>query len=98
MSDLAARKEPLTPGSEWLLDNYHLVEEQIRNIRKHLPRGYYRILPKLDGGPLAGFPRVYQLAEEFIVHSDAAVNNDILAHFIGAYQTHSILTIGELWA
>jgi cyclic beta-1,2-glucan synthetase len=32
----------ITPAAEWLLDNYHLVEEQIREIRDDLPPGYYR--------------------------------------------------------
>ena len=32
----------ITPSAEWLLDNYHVVEEQIREIRDDLPRGYYR--------------------------------------------------------
>lgn len=27
----------ITPAAEWLLDNYHLVEEQIREIRADLP-------------------------------------------------------------
>src|SRR4029079_3304941 len=32
----------VTPAAEWLLDNYHLVEEQIREIRDDLPPAYYR--------------------------------------------------------
>ncbi|MFL6563785.1 MAG: hypothetical protein ACJ8G5_02550, partial [Burkholderiales bacterium] len=45
----------ITPAAEWLLDNYHLVEEQIREIRDDLPPGYYRQLPKLADGPFAGY-------------------------------------------
>ena len=37
----------ITPAAEWLIDNYHLVEKQIREIRADLPPGYYRQLPKL---------------------------------------------------
>ena len=98
MSTLAALKEPLTPGSEWLLDNFHLVEEQIRNIRKHLPKGFYRSLPKLSGEAVEGLPRVYNLAQGFVDHSDATVDNEMLAHFVSAYQKITPLTIGELWA
>src|SRR5690242_4863811 len=36
----------IVPAAEWLLDNYHLVEEQIREIKDDLPIGYYRQLPK----------------------------------------------------
>ena len=41
------------PAAEWLLDNYHIVEAQIREIRDDLPPGYYRQLPKLADGPFA---------------------------------------------
>src|SRR5688572_25333296 len=46
----------ITPAAEWLVDNYHLVEKQIREIRSDLPPGYYRQLPKLLEGPFAGYP------------------------------------------
>ena len=39
--------EGVVPAAEWLLDNYHVVEEQIREIRDDLPPGDYRQLPKL---------------------------------------------------
>ena len=44
----------ITPAAEWLLDNYHLVEQQIREIRDDLPPAYYRHLPKLATGPIRG--------------------------------------------
>ena len=53
---------PITPAAEWLVDNYHLVEDQIREIRLDLPPGYYRQLPKLAEGPLKDLPRVFGLA------------------------------------
>lgn len=37
----------IPPAAEWLIDNYHLVERQIREIRADLPPGYYRQLPDL---------------------------------------------------
>jgi cyclic beta-1,2-glucan synthetase len=52
----------ITPAAEWLIDNYHLVEKQIREIRTDLPPGYYRQLPKLLDGPFAGYPRVFGVA------------------------------------
>ncbi len=88
----------VVPASEWLLDNYHLVEEQIREIRDDLPPGYYRQLPKLAEGPFAGYPRVFGLAWAFVAHSDSHFDPDILRRFIAAYQRVQPLTIGELWA
>ena len=88
----------VVPAAEWLLDNYHVVEEQIREIRDDLPPGYYRQLPKLAEGPFAGYPRVFGLAWAFVAHTDSLVDPDILRRFIAAYQRIQPLTIGELWA
>ena len=88
----------VVPAAEWLLDNYHLVEEQIREIRDDLPPGYYRQLPKLAAGPFAGYPRVFGLAWAFVAHTDSHVDPDALRRFVAAYQRVEPLTIGELWA
>lgn len=88
----------VVPAAEWLLDNYHLVEEHIREIRDHLPPGYYRQLPKLAGGPFAGYPRVFGIAWAFVAHTDSHFDPEILRRFISAYQDIQPLTIGELWA
>src|SRR6266550_3503701 len=88
----------VTPAAEWLLDNYHLVEEQIREIRDDLPPGYYRQLPKLAAGPFAGYPRVFGLAWAFVAHTDSHFDPVALRRFIAAYQRVQPLTIGELWA
>lgn len=88
----------VVPAAEWLLDNYHLVEEQVREIRDDLPPGYYRQLPKLAQGPFAGYPRVLGLAWAYVAHTDSHFDPDMLRRFIAAYQRVQPLTIGELWA
>jgi cyclic beta-1,2-glucan synthetase len=88
----------ITPAAEWLLDNYHLVEEQIREIRADLPPGFYRQLPRLAEGPFAGFPRVFGLAWAVIAHSDSRFDPESLRLFVHAYQRVQPLSIGELWA
>ncbi|WP_341916386.1 glucoamylase family protein [Ferrovibrio terrae] len=92
------RGNAVAPAAEWLLDNYHVVEEQIREIRDDLPPGYYRQLPKLAEGPFAGYPRVFGLAWAFVAHTDSHFDPDTLRRFIVAYQRVQPLTIGELWA
>ena len=89
---------PITPAAEWLLDNYHLVEEQISEIREGLPPGFYRQLPKLADGPFVGYPRVFGLAWAVIAHSDSRFDPESLRLFVRAYQRVQPLTIGELWA
>ncbi len=57
---VASTGQAVSPGAEWLIDNFYLIEEQIRTARRHLPRTYSRQLPQLRNGPAAGMPRVYQ--------------------------------------
>ena len=88
----------ISPAAEWLVDNYHIVEEQLREIRHDLPKGYYHELPKLAGGELEGYPRIYAVALELIAHTDSRLDTNTLKRFIAAYQTVAPLSIGELWA
>ncbi len=88
----------ITPAAEWLIDNYHLVERQIREIRSDLPPGYYWQLPKLADGPFAGYPRVLGVAWAFVAHTDSRFDSEMLCRYVGAYQEVQPLTIGELWA
>ena len=82
----------------WLLDNYYLIREQIRLARRDLPRKYSMGLPRLCDGPCEGFPRVYDVALELLVHLSGQLDRDNLHSFIHAYQGVSLLTLGELWA
>ncbi|WP_233171795.1 glycoside hydrolase family 94 protein [Dyella sp. ASV21] len=88
----------ITPAAEWLLDNYYLIEEQIRTAQRHLPEGYSRELPRLLSGPSAQLPRVYDIALETISHGDGRVDGESLSRFVSSYQTVTMLTLGELWA
>ena len=91
-----------TPAAEWLLDNFYLIEEEVRTARRHLPRGYSRELPQLTLDPVngiaAGLPRVYDLALQVIAHSDGQVGRGTLTRFVAAYQSVQPLLLGELWA
>ena len=98
VDELAARRQRLSREAEWLFDNYHIIEDALREIRTDLPRGFYDQLPKLAAGPLAGWPRVYWLAVEVVAHTDSALEEPILSSFLSSYQEVRPLTIGELWA
>jgi len=88
----------IAPAGEWLLDNFYLIEEQIRTAKRHLPKGYSRELPRLLNGPSAGLPRVYDIALETISHGDGRVDSESLRGFVAAYQKVTALKLGELWA
>ena len=93
-----ADERPITPAAEWLIDNFHLAEDQIREILIDLPPSYYRQLPKLAEGPFKGYPRIFEIAWAFVAHTDSRFEAEMLRRFVLAYQRVQPLTIGELWA
>jgi cellobiose phosphorylase len=88
----------ITPAGDWLLDNFYLIEEQVRAAKRLLPKGYAKGLPRLKDGPSKGLPRVYDIALETISHGDGRVDPESLESFVAAYQTVAALRLGELWA
>jgi len=88
----------ITPAAEWLLDNFHLIEEQIRTAQRHLPRSFNRQLPQLLNGPWIFFPRVYEIALEIVSHTDGRIDAAHLTSFVAGYQEVVPLKLGELWA
>jgi cellobiose phosphorylase len=98
LTEAVAADRRIAPAGEWLLDNFYLIEEQIRMAKRHLPKGYSRGLPRLVNGVSAGLPRVYDIALETISHGDGRLDINGLESFVASYQTVTILTLGELWA
>jgi cyclic beta-1,2-glucan synthetase len=88
----------ISPAAEWLLDNFHLIEAQLKQIHEGLPRSYFRSLPVLLDEPLAGLPRVYGIAWAFVAHTDGAFDEDLLIQFLTAYQETRELNLSEVWA
>ena len=98
IADQAHDGQDLSPAAEWLLDNFHLIEDQLREIHAGLPASYYATLPVLQDAPLVGLPRIYGVAWAFVAHTDSAFDEALLVHFLNAYQDERVLTQGELWA
>ena len=65
------RGRRIAPASEWLLDNFYLIEEQIHSTRRLLPRSYLDQLP----GLASDCPRTYAIAMELIAHADGRVDS-----------------------
>ncbi len=62
LADSIREEHVISPAAEWLVDNFHIVEEQVREIREDLPKGYYHELPKLGAGDFKKYPRIYALS------------------------------------
>ncbi len=88
----------LSYAGEWMLDNFYVVQQALRQIREDMPEGYYRRLPKLDTSPLEGYPRIYALVREITGYCEGHLDLDRVTRFVQAYQRVTPLTMGELWA
>ena len=88
----------LTPACEWLLDNFYIVESQVKNIYQNLNRERFQKLRVLDNESLKGMLRVYALSLEMVSHSDGRIDEKLMVGFLKAYQTRKALSIAELWA
>ncbi|MFN2136704.1 MAG: hypothetical protein ACK2UK_12170, partial [Candidatus Promineifilaceae bacterium] len=100
----SSKNGALSSASEWLMDNYYLVVQAVRQIEEDLPESYYRQLPKLAAeyplseSPHAGQPRIYAAAYEFWTYEEHQFDQGRLTRFVSAYQQVRVFTTGELWA
>ena len=98
LADASERGVDISPAGDWLLDNWYIVQEHVREIRTNLPAGYYQELPKLATGTLAQYPRVYDVAIELIAHTEGHLSLENITLFVREYQKVAKLSMGELWA
>ena len=50
LNEHVALKINIHPAGEWLLDNYYIIEEKVKAIRKELTLKKYRSFPGIEGG------------------------------------------------
>jgi cellobiose phosphorylase len=98
LADRARTGQPSSMSAVWLLDNAYILQEQVDDFRRNLPRRYDQELPLIADGPLAGLPRVYGIASELITETDLRFDSDRVSSFLQAFQNVTPLTLGELWA
>ncbi len=94
----AADKRSLEPAAEWLVDNFYVIKEQIKEIRTGLPKPYRRQLPTVQAAHAQATPRILRLMSELVQHVDGNVREHVVHDFVDAFQQETHLTIGELWA
>jgi hypothetical protein len=86
-------------AAEWILDNYYVVQQALRQVKRDLPSAYYKELPKLaDGRAWHGLPRVFALARHFTIQENCYTDVHRFARFLQAYQQETPLKMGEVWA
>ncbi|GHC75015.1 GH36-type glycosyl hydrolase domain-containing protein [Limoniibacter endophyticus] len=98
INQAVANDEAITPAAQWLLDNYYVIEETIYQVKRDLPRRFYRELPVLDIEPGKSVPRVLALAWLYVAHTDSSVSGATFRAIVDGYQKTKPLRIGEIWA
>jgi cyclic beta-1,2-glucan synthetase len=79
--------------SEWLLDNFYVIEQALRVVEEDLPTDYYARLPKTDDDRA----RMYLITQS--IHHDAPrLDLEQIKHFVHVFQGTTTLQVGELWA
>ena len=90
------QKRSVPPAAEWLLDNFYIIEEQVKSIRTEITKKNYLNLPVLKKGPFSGYTRIYAIAMEYIAAVDGQIEESTLEKFIQGYQKHAILFDREI--
>jgi cyclic beta-1,2-glucan synthetase len=98
LSSIVKSEKEISPASEWLLDNFYIIQEQMVQIGVDFPKDYHKNIPLLSKGEHIGFPRVYEIVLNLLTHTDNVINKEILTEYIKNYQDEEPLQIGEIWA
>ena len=96
LTEASRLEQRISQSAEWILDNAHIVQAQIDDVRLNLSKKFYRSLPMLDADPQ--LPRIYSLAMDLVKRRDGYLDRHLLGDFLESCQETSPLTIGELWA
>ena len=87
-----------TYASEWVLDNFYIINRAIRLIKEDLTSGFYRTLPKLDEGRMRGYPRVLAISTKTLEDQDFLFDSTAFEQALNKLQTDVPLETGEIWA
>ena len=98
LNDDIQRNHEVSSSAEWILDNFYLIEEQVKQLRCELLKKIYSRLPVLKHGSFKGHSRIFAIAMELVVISDGQVDEAKLVHCLHAYQKHTKIFDREIWA
>ena len=82
--------------SEWLMDNFYVIEQAVRQVEQDLPADYYKRLPKTQEGWAR--IQILALAAAHISREDTRLEIEQIKHFLQVFQEITPLDTGELWA
>lgn len=86
----------LPKGTDWILDNFYLIELIYKGLRADIRREKGIVLNIVESGTLKGNPRVYALALELVTNSAGNITEDNMIEFINDFQREEILSLEEI--
>jgi cellobiose phosphorylase len=98
LSSIVKSEKEISPASEWILDNFYIIQEQLVQIGIDFPKDYHKNIPLLSKGDHIGFPRVFEIVLNLLTHTDNVLDKEVLTEYIKNYQEEEPLQIGEIWA
>ncbi|MGE5626949.1 MAG: GH36-type glycosyl hydrolase domain-containing protein [Solirubrobacterales bacterium] len=84
--------------TQWLLDNFYLIEREYKEIKNSGLESFYKNLPIIKSGMYKGVPRIFFIAREIVKSCEGRIDENTIETYINACQKNSVLTIAELWA
>ena len=88
---------PIHPAGEWLLDNYYIIEENVKMAIKELNLKKYTNFLGIASGTYKGFARIYVLASEIVAYTDSKIDRKNLEDLLKAYEDKKNLSMDEIW-
>ena len=85
------------PAGEWLLDNFYIIEETVKQIQKELPLKKYMNFVGISKGEYKGFARIYVLATEIVAYTENKIQREDLEDYLKSYQNKKTLSMDEIW-
>lgn len=90
-------KIPIHPAGEWILDNYYVIDQTVKNIKQDLSLRKYTHFLGLANGTYKGFARIYVTASEIVNYTNNKIDGKTLSQLLQAYQRKKSLSMEEIW-
>ena len=93
----AKNEKNIIPAAEWLLDNFYIIEENTKEIKRDFRFRLYKNLPILRNQELNNKTRVSEIANEMVAHTDGRIDENVIRNYVNSYQEVSTLQMKEIW-
>ncbi len=88
----------ITPAAQWIVDNFHVISQQLTEVPLRLTPDIWRDLPAANHRNAAGWPRIFHIATEYLRHTLWEFNPQSMQRLLSGYQQIAPLEMRELWA